>query len=141
MSQVSSSKTLTLQQFHLPLIAKRSFRQNRETLAKKNYISVTPDQIQFFIFLFYFLCPSLLLQLLISVQQFWQWDQSQSPGINSRPTFTDPLGLPHLQASISLNGPRIPLGFNLVTKPNAYSSLIILQVSTGMQVGCPLIAM
>lgn len=111
---MSSSKTLlTLRQLHLPLIhLQKDLLDIMEKLwPKRTIISFTPDQIQFFIFLFYFLFPSLLLQLLISVQQSWRWDQPQSPGINSMPTFKGPLSLPHLQSSISLNSPRIPLSF------------------------------
>lgn len=94
MSQVSSSKTLTL---HLPMIhlQKDLLDIMEKHWLKRTIISFTPDQIKFYIFLSYFLLPlplmlclSLLLQLLISVQQTWQWDQSQSPGINSMPTFS-----------------------------------------------------
>lgn len=130
MSQVSSSKTLlTLRQLHLPLIhLQKDLLDMMEKLwPKRTIISFTPDQIQFSILLFYFLCPSLLLQLLISVQQsvtgnqpyaHFQWSTRSSP----------PPVLRITQQSQNTC-------FNLVTKSNAYGSLIILQVSTGMQVG------
>lgn len=83
-----NSPHLTTAPFAPDTSAKRSFRHYWETLAKKNYHLFHPDQIQFFIFLFYFLCPSLLLQLLISVQQsvtgnqpyaHFQWSTRSSP--------------------------------------------------------------
>lgn len=123
-----NSPHLTTAPFAPDTSAKRSFRHYGETLAKKNYHLFHPwsDTILYIPLLFPLSLPA------TSAPHF-------SATVSHRESTLCPLSTVHsvFPTSSPPYHSTIPeyLSFNLVTKSNAYSSLIILQVSTGMQAG------